>query len=101
MNIVDAIGVPAALEQCAEECDELGHACLKLARLTRGENPSPASKRETLQKISEEAADVLVCINVLAQAGILSYDSLIETAGSKTYRWEERINEMKNKEKGE
>ena len=31
-KLVDAIGVPALFEQMAEECVELGHACLKYAR---------------------------------------------------------------------
>lgn len=31
-NIVDRIGLPATLEQTAEECAELAHACLKEAR---------------------------------------------------------------------
>ena len=41
MKIIDEIGVPAMLEQLAEECSELAHASLKLARKIRGENPTP------------------------------------------------------------
>jgi len=35
-SIVDRIGKPALLEQTAEECTELAHACLKEARRLRG-----------------------------------------------------------------
>lgn len=35
-TIVDRIGKPALLEQTAEECTELAHACLKEARRLRG-----------------------------------------------------------------
>ena len=34
-TIVDRIGKPAMLEQTAEECAELAHACLKEARRLR------------------------------------------------------------------
>lgn len=36
MKIIDKIGTPAMLEQCAEECAELGQACLKLGKETQG-----------------------------------------------------------------
>ena len=34
----EIIGTPAMLEQTAEECVEMAHACLKMARYMRGEN---------------------------------------------------------------
>lgn len=39
-KIVDTIGPTAALEQLAEECTELAHAALKLARINRGGKPN-------------------------------------------------------------
>lgn len=36
----------ALLEQVAEECTELGHAALKLARKYRNENPTPVTEEE-------------------------------------------------------
>ena len=36
--LIEKIGIPAMLEQTAEECVELAHACLKLARYYRNEN---------------------------------------------------------------
>lgn len=40
-NIVERIGIPAVLETCAEECNELAKACLKLSRKLRNEQPTP------------------------------------------------------------
>lgn len=41
--IVEKIGEAARWEQLAEECAELGHAALKVARILRGENPAPVN----------------------------------------------------------
>ena len=61
--LVDAIGVPATLEQMAEECNELAHACLKLARYRRGENlVHGKTYAELLDNLHEEMADVYVAL---------------------------------------
>ena len=60
--LVDNIGIPAMLEQTAEECNELAFALLKLARLYRGENKVYGHTEEELKaNIEEELADILVC----------------------------------------
>lgn len=56
--LIEKIGEPAALELLAEECTELAHACLKLARVMRGENPTPKTKDECRKRVAEEIADV-------------------------------------------
>lgn len=101
MNIVEEIGLPAVLEQTAEECMEFGHACLKLARKMRGENPTPAQSIDILKNICEEAADVDVCIHALIREHVILTDEFYSIIRDKAARWETRINEMKNKEKGE
>ena len=45
-SIVERICLPALLEQTAEECTELAHACLKESRRMRGENPTPCTEEE-------------------------------------------------------
>lgn len=42
-QVIGAIGLPAVLEQCAEELAELTQAALKMARKLRGENPTPVT----------------------------------------------------------
>ena len=47
-SVVDRIGLPALLEQTAEECAELAHACLKEARrLPRAE------RRARIQQVED------------------------------------------------
>ncbi len=60
------IGEPAILEMVAEECSELAHPCLKLARILRKENPTNASKIVCRDEIVEEAADMFICMEFLA-----------------------------------
>ena len=43
-EILEHVGEAAVLEQTAEECAELAHACLKMARKLRGENPTPVAE---------------------------------------------------------
>lgn len=90
-DIVEKIGMPAALELLAEECAELGHAALKMARKMRGENPTPADMNDIHDNLSEEIADVMVCIEALTDAGFISNESIESVIMSKNARWRERI----------
>lgn len=65
MDIVNKIGLPAALEQSAEECIELAHVCLKLARKLRGENPTPRTEESLRKDLQEEMADVHLCTDLV------------------------------------
>lgn len=93
MEIAKEIGIAAVLEQLAEECAELGHAALKLARITRGENPTPVSKKLALEMLHEEGNDVLLCLEELIEYGALSKDETLQTY--KRYRWIDRIKESR------
>lgn len=64
--IVEHIGVPALLEQLAEECCELAQASLKMARKLRDENPTPKSVEDIRDNLVEEIADVELCIELTA-----------------------------------
>lgn len=68
--ITDIIGLPAMLEQLAEECTELAQASLKYARKLRGDNPTPKDYPELDASLTEELSDVLLCIGLLAPKGI-------------------------------
>jgi len=92
-QILDAIDSPAALEQAAEECAELAHACLKYARALRGENPTPKTEPECIAAINEELADLALCINVLDADGIIDEDAIERTMDEKEKRWKERLKE--------
>ena len=99
MNLVNEIGVPAMLEQCAEECTELAQACLKLARKIRNENPTPVTKKELFDHLNEETSDTKVAIDALIKAGVISRNEVQKYESLKTLRWEKRMKEFK--EKGE
>ena len=88
--IVDRIGLPATLEQTAEECAELAHACLKEARRLRGENPTPKTKIECWMAIIEEMADIKICLNMLEEAGFCSNLDLVD---KKRRRMAQRLDE--------
>ena len=61
----ELIGDPATYEQLAEECTELAKAALKMARILRGENPTPVTSDECMANMVEEASDVVLCLNDL------------------------------------
>ena len=64
-DIIDVIGKPAMLEMLAEECAELTHAALKMARYLRQENPTPDTELTCVAHLTEEIADVEWCIDQL------------------------------------
>lgn len=99
-EILKAIGEPAALEQLAEECSELGKAALKLARKMRGENPTPKSIPVCLQDLAEEVADVLVCLNVLSCAEWWDAGAIEDIQNGKELRWHVRLKEGDFRGKG-
>lgn len=87
-KLIDLTGEPAMLELLAEECAELAHAALKLARKYRGENPTPRSEAECLHALEEEIADVSTCVGQLD--GIVDMDRVIDIAKKKLDRWWQR-----------
>jgi len=97
-DIIDTIGLPAVLEQLAEECSELAQASLKYARLLRGENPTPKTEQECLEALTEEMADVELCTSTIANAGVTDYDTVIRIATDKLARWRKRIQEAHHEE---
>lgn len=91
--LTEVIGKPAILEQTAEECIELAHACLKLARYLRGENPVYKYVGDIYSNLSEEIADVYICVNELLEAGIISNESIDSNISYKLERMKKRLKE--------
>lgn len=77
----------ALYEQLAEECSELTQAALKMARIMRGDNPTPVTQNEASAAIEEEYTDVELC------AGLLGLKCNPYIATEKLDRWVERIKE--------
>lgn len=97
-DIIDSIGLPAMLEQLAEECSELAQASLKYARLLRGDNPTPKTEQECLEALTEEIADVELCISILMTADHVDFDAVMELIEVKDKRWHKRIQEAHHEE---
>lgn len=105
MDIVKEIGEAAVLENLAEECAELGKEALKLSRILRGENPTPAGKAETIGKLIDEMADVLTVFNTWKAAmeekyALMVEDEINDQQEMKSGRWAMRITDWKTKKKG-
>lgn len=86
--IVSKIGLPATLEQLAEEAAELSQAALKLARIIRAENPTPVCYCQAVDALKEEVGDVRLCLNVLSDAFTLD---TLEIEQAKHNRWLDRL----------
>lgn len=85
--MIEKIGAAAMFEQLAEEATELAHAALKLARIKRGENPTPVLKEDAMDHLIEEYTDVVQC------AEELSLVPNMEQIRLKKMRFEERWRE--------
>lgn len=97
LQVIEAIGLPAVLEQCAEELAELTQASLKMARKLRGENPTPVTHAQAAAHLHEELGDVRLCLKVLDVA--MSGYNTTAVEAEKLRRWLERITqEQKNPE---
>lgn len=97
-KIVSNVGVPALLEQTAEECLELGAACLKLSRKIRNENPTPVPLDDILANLNEEVADIVNCINILAEIDLANDDLVDLEMRDKITRWVNRIDRYNTSE---
>jgi NTP pyrophosphatase (non-canonical NTP hydrolase) len=89
------------LAQMAEEGAELVQAALKLRRAIDKKNPTPKNVGECSDNLTEEFADVLVCLTVFAEAFDVDFDSLMDEIGdigeAKMKRWAERLEEANKK----
>ena len=90
-DIIDSIGLPAVLEQLAEECSELAQASLKYARFLRGENPTPKTEKECRDALVEEVADVTLCIRLIIEGYVIDPDKVNDIVEEKMQRWRERL----------
>lgn len=97
-EVICSLGEPALLEQLAEECSELAQAALKMARLERGENPTPKTEEECVENLLEELGDVNLCMSVVeAKRGI----HIRCLSVNKKARWAQRIREARGETPGE
>ena len=89
--IVEQVPEAALLEGTAEEAAELAQAALKLARILRGENPTPIAESEDRFNLLEELADVSLMISAIELKLGFDHDELEPTMKHKTVRWIQRL----------
>lgn len=94
----ETMGLPAVLEHCAEECAELTHACLKMARKIRNENPTPKSYEEIKEELTGEIADVEIQISEIVDGLCIDLEVLNDLIREKCDRRTKRIEEHKKQE---
>lgn len=94
-QVIEAIGLPAVLEQCAEELAELTQTALKMARKLRGENPTPMTHAQAAEHLHEELGDVRLCLKVLDVA--VGGDNTTAVEAEKLRRWLDRLTPEREK----
>lgn len=90
----DTLPKEELLCQLAEECNELAKSALKLRRTFSDLNPTPMKRREAMNNLIEEIADVKLCLMV---AGYEDVNTLIRTnriMGEKAQRWASRLQDV-------
>ena len=97
MNIIDEIGLPAALGQLAEECAELAKAALKLQRIIYGTNPTPVTREQAEDALMEETVDVILTLDVIEQESGMRLFDMPEYL-RKFDRWVHRLEVARGKE---
>ena len=91
------IGEEPLLELLGEECSELTQAALKMARVKRGENPTPVTEDKAKENLIEEIADVYLVLDEIFKNHVygLSYEDVSNIIDIKNLRWSMRVNENK------
>ncbi len=78
--------------QAMEECAELQQALSKFFRITSANNHSNETNEAIYKNITEEVADVFLCLKVLADDGFYAMDEVEQIADYKLNRWVNRLN---------
>lgn len=81
------------LGQLAEECCELGQAAMKLRRALDGANPTPVTVAEAEARVLEEAADVLLCLELAGDypGEYIASPEILRGMWEKLERWGKRL----------
>lgn len=88
LNFIEEHMTRASLyEMLAEEATELAQASLKMARILRGENPTPVGAQDAYKSVEEEWNDLFLVNRVLS----LTTDYV--SMKHKAKRWIERLKE--------
>lgn len=85
MYICNYLGEEELLGQLTEECGELVQAAQKVRRARRG--TTPVRFADAVDKLEEETADVLVCLEMLIDWGMIDLKRVEKIQRRKVRRW--------------
>lgn len=88
-ELCNILGIEEILGQLTEECGELIQAAQKVRRAMNG--TTPVSLDDALVHLSEECADVAVCIDALTEVGLIEEDKIQSIGRYKNDRWHGRV----------
>lgn len=88
-RIVNNTSEAAMLEQTIEEAGELIQAAAKRLRILRGESPTPILPEDNLHSLTEEVADVELCLELLPVYAMTESIDVFKNA--KIDRWVKRL----------
>ena len=83
---IKELPIDTRLIQLAEEAAELSQAAIKYVRVLRGE--TPVTKEDALRNLTEEVADVSVCMTSVND--LVRMSEVAEIIVEKVKRWEDR-----------
>lgn len=95
-DILSALTPEELLAQLAEECGELSQAALKLVRARTGRNPTPRTVEECMANLTEEIADVILCISLVSDACDVDLGAAYVVQCNKADRWAGRLKGTKH-----
>ena len=90
-EVVSVIGEPAIFELLAEECSELAHSSLKMARVMRGENPTPVTPSLAKVTLLEELADIRTTLKIVEGTSVYNEQMVRCIMEIKEKRMNERL----------
>ena len=92
-RIASYLTVEESLMQLAEEAAELSQAALKLIRARGGNNPAPVTGGQAMDNLTEECADVTLCLRVVSAKIGFDWDRATDIQEAKAARWIGRLEE--------
>ena len=91
-QMLEIMGLAAAVGQAAEEAIEYGHALMKVERVLRGESPTPVTLDDAWAKAREEYGDMLVSSDLINMRADLP--GMYESMNEKRNRCAQRLKEL-------
>lgn len=89
-----ALGAEELLGQLCEECGELIQAAQKMRRAMKG--TTPVSVDSAIVKLTEECADVALCVDAIISAGVVDGYGVQFIGRYKNDRWYTRTMDAEN-----